>query len=79
MTRQGFIEGSKCPKCAGRLVYAQDEHNEHEVYCIVCGWREVPTYTNAQRKDISDAMVRAKRIQGARRISAGRPLAGGLA
>ena len=78
MSRQGFLEGSKCPKCAGRLAYAIDEHNEHETYCIVCGWREVPTYTTEQLDDISAAMVRAKRIQGARRISAGKQLAGGI-
>lgn len=53
-----------------------DEHGEADTFCVACGFRVVPTYTEAQRERISAFMIQDKRIRGARRISAGKPLAG---
>ena len=66
----------KCPKCSGRVARVRDEHGELELACINCGWRQEPTYTEAQKERISAFMVQDKRIRGARRISAGKPLMG---
>lgn len=65
-----------CPRCGGRVISVRDEHGDRDTHCLACGWREVPAYTAAERDRISVLMIQDKRIRGARRISAGKPLAG---
>lgn len=68
----------RCPKCAGRVFRERDQWGNDDTHCLACGWRRVPTYTEEQKERISAFMIQDKRIRGARRISAGKTLAGGI-